>query len=203
MIEGYTEGINWDFKERIDDSAGIIKDIMAFSNSRYEGDSYIIVGVKETGLDGENNVKVELDYDDRVRLNTTENYLYLPNKWEVRGLGERDLNKLQQISGQIKQQVNSCMLISVPECEFVPLQINKTRWLYIIIIKKKPGVYIAKHDLSDKNGKDVVKQGVIYIRDADTTFGADTNVASATECINVWKRYIDWLESPLYKQEKL
>ena len=43
---------------------------------------------------------------------------------------------------------------------------------------------------------------MIYVRVADTTLGADNNMASATEHIRIWKDYIDWLESPLYKKEE-
>lgn len=43
LIEGYTEGLFWDFKRTLSDSAEIIKDILAFSNSSYDGDSYIII----------------------------------------------------------------------------------------------------------------------------------------------------------------
>lgn len=43
LLEGYTEGIYWDFKKGLTDEhiPTIIKDILAFSNSDYNGDSYI------------------------------------------------------------------------------------------------------------------------------------------------------------------
>ena len=33
------------------------------------------------------------------------------------------------------------------------------------------------------------------MRIADTTLGAKTEVASATEYMRIWKKYIDWLEN--------
>lgn len=70
LIEGYTEGIYWDFKKGLTDEhiPDIIKDILAFSNSDYEGDSYIIVGVGESK--DETQRKIPLSTDDRRRLNT-------------------------------------------------------------------------------------------------------------------------------------
>lgn len=198
FIDGYTEGLNWDFKETIDDTVGIIKDILAFSNSDYDGDSYIIIGIKES--DGKVK-KVKLSNSDRTRLNTDSIYLYLPDKWDLCGLSERDLSKIKQYEARIVQQLTSSMLLTIPKCEFMPLQIKKSRWLYIIIVKKIPGVFISKKDLCKENSdKPVVKQGVIYIRVADTTLGADSSSASATEYIRIWKNYIDWLESPLYQE---
>ena len=63
--------------------------------------------------------------------------------------------------------------------------------------KKDTGVFISKKDIfhSYDETKVAVKQGVIYVRIADTTIGAKTEVASAAEHIRIWKRYIDWLES--------
>ncbi len=205
FLEGYTEGIYWDFKETLNDAASIIKDILAFSNSDYNGDSFIIVGVKETKLSGEKNNKIALSREDRIRLKTDSSNLYIPDKWDVCGISEAEILKLKGLSEQITQQIASNMLISIPKCEFIPIEINKSRWLYVIIIKKKPGVFICKQDLYDSRNpnKVVVKQGVVYVRVADTTFGADTSVASATECIRIWKNYIDWLESPLYEKQEI
>ena len=197
MLEGMTEGIYWDFKKTLtDDVSEIMKDILAFSNSDYNGDSYIIVGVSETDSKDE-ITKIALTSDDRKRLNTDANYIYVPSKWNVHGLSEADLNKMKQFSASLSEKLSTNMLISHPKCEYVPIQINKTRWLYVIVIKKIPGVFISKKDIfhSYDETKVSVKQGVIYVRIADTTIGAKTEVASAAEHIRIWKRYIDWLES--------
>lgn len=197
MLEGMTEGIYWDFKKTLtDDVSEIMKDILAFSNSDYNGDSYIIVGVSETDSKDE-ITKIALTSDDRKRLNTDANYIYVPSKWNVHGLSEADLNKMKQFSASLSEKLSTNMLISHPRCEYVPIQINKTRWLYVIVIKKIPGVFISKKDIfhSYDETKVAVKQGVIYVRIADTTIGAKTEVASAAEHIRIWKRYIDWLES--------
>lgn len=197
MLEGMTEGIYWDFKKTLtDDVSEIMKDILAFSNSDYNGDSYIIVGVSETDSKDE-ITKIALTSDDRKRLNTDANYIYVPSKWNVHGLSEADLNKMKQFSASLSEKLSTNMLISHPRCEYVPIQINKTRWLYVIVIKKIPGVFISKKDIfhSYDETKVSVKQGVIYVRIADTTIGAKTEVASAAEHIRIWKRYIDWLES--------
>ena len=197
LLEGLTEGVYWDFKKTLtDDVAEIIKDILAFSNSDYDGDSYIIVGVSETTSNNE-LTKISLTSEDRKRLNTDANYIYLPAKWNVHGLNATDLERMKQFSASISDQLSSSMLISHPNCEFVPVQINKSRWLYVIIIKKVPGVFISKKDLSHSydRTKIAVKQGVIYVRMADTTLGAKTEAASATEHIRIWKKYIDWLET--------
>lgn len=197
MLEGLTEGINWDFKKKLtDDVAEIVKDILAFSNSSYEGDSYIIVGVSETSSKDE-LVKIPLTSEDRKRLNTDSNYLYIPAKWNIHGLTAADIENMKQFSAQISELISSNMLISHPRCEYIPLQINKSRWLYVIVIKKVPGVFICKKDLMHAydNKKVAVKQGVIYVRIADTTIGAKTEVASATEHIRIWKKYIDWIKT--------
>lgn len=197
MLEGMTEGIYWDFKKTLtDDVSEIMKDILAFSNSDYNGDSYIIVGVSETDSKDE-LTKIALTSDDRKRLNTDANYIYVPSKWNVHGLCEADLNKMKQFSASLSEKLSTNMLISHPRCEYVPIQINKSRWLYVIVIKKIPGVFISKKDIfhSYDETKVAVKQGVIYVRIADTTIGAKTEVASAAEHIRIWKRYIDWLES--------
>lgn len=197
MLEGMTEGIYWDFKKTLtDDVSEIMKDILAFSNSDYNGDSYIIVGVSETDSKDE-ITKIALTSDDRKRLNTDANYIYVPSKWNVHGLSEADLNKMKQFSASLSEKLSTNMLISHPRCEYVPIQINKSRWLYVIDIKKIPGVFISKKDIfhSYDETKVAVKQGVIYVRIADTTIGAKTEVASAAEHIRIWKRYIDWLES--------
>ena len=192
-----TEGIYWDFKKTLtDDVSEIMKDILAFSNSDYNGDSYIIVGVSETDSKDE-LTKIALTSDDRKRLNTDANYIYVPSKWNVHGLSEADLNKMKQFSASLSEKLSTNMLISHPRCEYVPIQINKSRWLYVIVIKKIPGVFISKKDIfhSYDETKVAVKQGVIYVRIADTTIGAKTEVASAAEHIRIWKKYIDWLES--------
>lgn len=197
MLEGMTEGIYWDFKKTLtDDVSEIMKDILAFSNSDYNGDSYIIVGVSETDSKDE-LTKIALTSDDRKRLNTDANYIYVPSKWNVHGLCEADLNKMKQFSASLSEKLSTNMLISHPRCEYVPIQINKSRWLYVIVIKKIPGVFISKKDIfhSYDETKVAVKQGVIYVRIADTTIGAKTEVASAAEHIRIWKKYIDWLES--------
>lgn len=197
MLEGMTEGIYWDFKKTLtDDVSEIMKDILAFSNSDYNGYSYIIVGVSETDSKDE-ITKIALTSDDRKRLNTDANYIYVPSKWNVHGLSEADLNKMKQFSASLSEKLSTNMLISHPRCEYVPIQINKSRWLYVIVIKKIPGVFISKKDIfhSYDETKVAVKQGVIYVRIADTTIGAKTEVASAAEHIRIWKRYIDWLES--------
>ena len=196
LLEGYTEGIYWDFKKSFSDKADIIKDIMAFSNSDYDGDSYIIFGVSEQNSKKEKITKVKLNIADRKRLNTDASYLYIPNKWVMEGLSLKDISSLRQASETLTQTISKNMLISMPKCEFVPIMINKTRWLYVIVVKKTPGVFISKTDITREQGeKPIVKQGVIYIRVADTTMGADTNEANAVECIRVWKKYIDWLEN--------
>ena len=41
----------------------------------------------------------------------------------------------------------------------------------------------------------------MYIRKADTTLGAKTEVASATEHIRIWKKYINWLETQQERRE--
>ena len=197
MLEGMTEGIYWDFKKTLtDDVSEIMKDILAFSNSDYNGDSYIIVGVSETDSKDE-ITKIALTSDDRKRLNTDANYIYVPSKWNVHGLSEADLNKMKQFSASLSEKLSTNMLISHPRCEYVPIQINKSRWLYVIVIQKIPGVFISKKDIfhSYDETKVAVKQGVIYVRIADTTIGAKTEVASAAEHIRIWKKYIDWLES--------
>ncbi len=197
MLEGMTEGIYWDFKKTLtDDVSEIMKDILAFSNSDYNGDSYIIVGVSETDSKDE-ITKIALTSVDRKRLNTDANYIYVPSKWNVHGLSEADLNKMKQFSASLSEKLSTNMLISHPRCEYVPIQINKSRWLYVIVIKKIPGVFISKKDIfhSYDETKVAVKQGVIYVRIADTTIGAKTEVASAAEHIRIWKKYIDWLEA--------
>lgn len=203
MLEGMTEGIYWDFKKTLtDDVSEIMKDILAFSNSDYNGDSYIIVGVSETDSKDE-LTKIALTSDDRKRLNTDANYIYVPSKWNVHGLCEADLNKMKQFSASLSEKLSTNMLISHPRCEYVPIQINKSRWLYVIVIKKIPGVFISKKDIfhSYDETKVAVKQGVIYVRIADTTIGAKTEVASAAEHIRIWKKYIDWLESNIETPE--
>jgi len=196
LIEGYMEGLYWDFKERVSDTTEIIKDILAFSNSSYEGDSYIIVGVAE----GTGRRTLALSQADRLRLDTNANNLYFPSKWRLRGLNASDINKMKSFSKELTDKIEACMLISVPQCEFVPIQIKKKHWLFVIIVKKIPGVFVSKKDLKKDMGsgieKTVVKENVLYIRISDTTIGNDASKPTpATEHIRVWKRYIDWLRN--------
>lgn len=203
LIQGYTEGIYWDFKKGLSEEhiPAIIKDILAFSNSNYDGDSYIIVGVGEGKKAAQE--KVQLTTEDRRRLNTDANYLYLPGKWDLSGLSAEDLGKMKQFSAKLTEKLEVCMMISHPKCEFVPIQISKNRWIYLIIVKKAHGVFISNQDLKDgyNENKFAVRQGVIYVRIADSTMGAKNGVATATECIRVWKNYIDWLEKENQENE--
>ena len=201
LIEGDTEGLYWDFKKTLDDKADIIRDIMAFANSDYNGDSYIIVGVSEPATKNAVN-RIALTKEDRQRLNTDANYIYLPGAWDVHGLSADDIEKMKKFSEGLMDKLEAAMLLCHPQCEFIPLQINQKRWLFIIVIKRTPGVFISKHDIpSDyiktKNGdkRIVVKQGVLYVRKADITIGADPKFALATDHIRVWKEYLDWLNS--------
>ena len=203
LLEGYTEGLYWDFKKTLTEIPEIIKDILAFSNSDYNGDSYIIVGVSEASSKNESK-KIALSSEDRRRLNTDANYIYLPGNWEVHGLSAEDLEKMKQFSARLTEQLESSMLISIPKCEFVPVCINKSRWLYVIVVKKTQGVFISKKDLgASYNGdKIIVKQGVLYSRISDTTLGARTDIAASAEYVRVWKRYIDWLEQPIKSNQE-
>ena len=199
LLESTTEGINWDFKKSLnkDHIPDIIKDVLAFSNSNYKGDSYIIVGVSEPQQNTKSTTtRIALSTDDRRRLNTDANYIYTPDNWDVHGLSAGDIENMKQFSAALTEQIACNMLISQPQCEFIPVRLGTTRWLYVIIIKKVPGVFVSKKDiLSGKDNKKVaVKQGVLYIRIADTTLGGRTDVASAAEHIRIWKQYIDWLE---------
>ncbi len=196
LLEGYTEGLYWDFKKTLTEVSEITKDILAFSNSDYDGDSYIIVGVSESKSKDE-LTKISLSSNDRKRLNTDAKYLYLPGKWNVHGLNADEIERMKQFSAKLTEQLKSCMLISIPKCEFIPICIKEnTLWLYVIIVKKTPGVFVSKKDLIAPydNAKKIVKQGVLYVRVADTTWEAKTEIASATEHIRIWKKYIDWLE---------
>ncbi len=191
-LEGYTEGLNWDFKKTLHDTGGIIRDILAFSNSNSGEDSYIIVGVSETSS---RNKKIELDTEDRIRLGTDAKFIYMPEKWDIHGLTAKDIEQMKQFSATITEKLSSFMLISHPKCEFVPVSIGKSRWLYVIVIKNIDGVFIAKKDIPNayNENKVDVKQGVLYIRVADTTLGSKTEAATATDNIRVWKRYIEYL----------
>ena len=203
LINGYNEGVFWDFKKTLNDFPSIIKDIMAFANSGSKKDSYLIFGVSE-GNDKKIK-KIKLSDKDRVRLNTDSNYLYLPNKWDMHGLTLSEIENIKEISASITQKIEKCMLISIPKLEFYPLQINKTRWIYVIIVKHKPGVYLSNQDLYDENtpsSKPIVKQGLLYVRNADTTLGADKNSPTAMEYIRVWKDYFSWLGISDCKNEK-
>lgn len=195
LLDGLTEGLYWDFKKTLTDTADIVKDILAFANSDYDGDSYIIVGVSESNSTA-SLIKIPLTPDDRRRLGTDANFIYMPGKWKLDGLSADDIANMKQFSAKLSEQISGTMLISHPRCEYIPLQIGKSRWLYIIIVKKTPGVFISKKDISHAYDKTsiAVRQGVLYVRKADTTIGAKTEVASATEHIRVWKRYIAWLE---------
>lgn len=198
LLENINEGLYWDFKKTIHENQipDIIKDILAFSNSKYDGESYIIVGVSEPQTHLKEN-RIPLSSEDRRRLNTDANYIYLPGKWNVHGLSAEDIEKMKQFSAQLTEKLSSHMLISHPECEYIPVQINTTRWLYVIVVNHVPGVFMSKEDIPYPydNNKIAVKQGVLYVRIADTTAGARTDVASATEHIRVWKNYIEWLNN--------
>ena len=114
LIQGYTEGIYWDFKKGLSEEhiPAIIKDILAFSNSNYDGDSYIIVGVGESKKAAQE--KVQLTTEDRRRLNTDANYLYLPGKWDLSGLSAEDLGKMKRFSAKLTEKLEVCMMISHP-----------------------------------------------------------------------------------------
>lgn len=200
FLEGETEGLFWDFKKTLHKNhvPNIIKDILAFSNSNYNHESYIIIGVSEPQTHKKDEfTKILLDAEDRRRLNTDAKYLYFNGKWDVHGLNAEDISKMKEFSASISEQISSTMLISQPECEYVPIRIGESRWLFVIVVKSKPGVYITKKDIycPYDSSKIIVKQGVLYIRVADTTLGAKTEAAMATEYIRVWKNYIDYLES--------
>ena len=199
LLENINEGLYWDFKKTLHENQipDIIKDILAFSNSENDRDSYIIVGVSEPKIKSSEN-KIPLSTEDRRRLNTDANYIYLQGKWDVHGLSAEDIEKMKQFSAKLTEKLSSYMLISHPQCEYVPVQINSSRWLYVIVIKHTPGVFMSKEDIPypyDPH-KIAVKQGVLYVRIADTTLGARTDTASAAEHIRVWKKYIAWLGSP-------
>lgn len=190
FLEGYTEGINWDFKATLSNEIAIMKDILAFANSSYEGDSYLIIGVKESK--NKKNKKISLNSADRKRLQTDANFLYLPQKFEVAGLSAVDLAKLERFSAEFSNKMSAWMLISVPECEFIPVCIKKKIWLYVIVVKHKPGVYICNKDLKrDGATNPEVKQGALYVRIADTTIGTTPIMATASEHVRVWKRYLN------------
>lgn len=195
LLEGFTEGVYWDFKKTLTSIPDIIKDILAFSNSNYEEDSYIIVGVSES--DKKAGTKIALSTADRRRLNTDSNYLYVPGHWDVHSLSADDIVAMKQFSAKLTEQIEATMLIGQPQCEYIPVELKKNRWLFVIVIKHSPGVFISKKDIFSQydGSKVVVKQGVLYVRMADTTLGARTDVAMATEHIRVWKRYLDWLEN--------
>ena len=187
LLEGYTEGVYWDFKREFSDRASITKDILAFSNSEYQGDSYIIIGIEESSK----FKKISLTKSDRLRLKTDASYIYLSNI-NIVGLPAKEIEELNKTSTDLYQYIASKMLISIPEFEFVPIQIKPKIWLGVLIIKNKIGVFISKEDLKTKDGAKIeVKQGVIYIRKGDRTLTQD---ATADEYIRIWKKYIDALE---------
>ena len=95
LLDGLTEGLYWDFKKTLTDTADIIKDILAFSNSDYDGDSYIIVGVSESKSQQE-LTKIRLSTDDRQRLGTDANFIYMPGKWNLHGLSADELTKMKE-----------------------------------------------------------------------------------------------------------
>lgn len=199
FINTESEGINWDFKKTISDEAEIIKDILAFSNSDCKDDGYIIIGVSEPSQQS-GDKKITLSQEDRLRLDTSDNYLYIPGKWDMHGLTADNISKMKQYSSKISEIVSKSMLISQPKCEFRILKLTEKLWIYVIIVKKVPGVFLSKKDLTSiyDSGRIVVKQSVLYVRIADVTIGADCNVASATEYIRVWKNYFDWIGSKKY-----
>jgi hypothetical protein len=193
LLEGYTEGLNWDFKKVLSDTAEIIKDVLAFSNSSYSEDSYIIAGVTDSA--SRRVRKLKLSTNDRQRLNTDANYLYLPSKFDVHGLDAAEVGKMARFSAELTQKITSSMLISQPELEFVPIQIKPKIWLYVIVVKPVSGVFISNKDLENKDKKVVVKQGVLYVRHSDTTAGAGGgNVATAGDHIRIWKNYLSRLD---------
>lgn len=195
LLENSTEGLYWDFKETLFDEADIIKDILAFSNSAYKDESYIIVGVSEPKTK-KSSPKISLSSEDRRRLRTDANYIYLPENWQINGLSADEISKMKEFSAKLTEKMAAYMLISQPKCEFVPVQINKSRWLYVIVVKKNPGVFLCKKDVPhvyDSN-KIAIKQGVLYVRIADITVGARTDIATATEYLRVFKNYFDWLQ---------
>lgn len=195
LIEGYTEGIYCDFKRTLSDTAEIIKDVLAFANSAYSGDSYIIVGVGEAS--NRRRHRIALCTKDRQRLGTDANFIYLPQKWDLQGLNARDIEEMKTFSQSLTQKVRSSMLISQPVLEYMPIQIKKTHWIYVIVVKKTPGVFISKKDHKNKDDKVVVRQGVLYVRCADTTAGSDeSNITSAAEHVRVWRDYITYLSAP-------
>lgn len=197
LFEGYTEGLYWDFKKSLFDIGDIIRDILAFSNSSHEGDSYIIVGINEPFHNNESK-KIQLTTENHRRLNADANYLYLPGTWDINGLSTSDIEKMRKISERLTQKLACFMLISQPKCAFYPISIQKNLWLYVIIVKRVPVVFISNRDIfkESNNGKIAVKQGVLYIRIADSnTIGSETKVASATEHIRVWEKNLELLKA--------
>ena len=162
LLENINEGLYWDFKKTLHENQipDIIKDILAFSNSENNRDAYIIVGVSEPKVNASEN-KIPLSTEDRRRLNTDANYIYLPGRWDVHGLSAEDIEKMKQFSAKLTEKLASYMLISHPQCEYVPVQINSSRWLYVIVIKHTPGVFISKEDIPYPydTHKIAVKQG--------------------------------------------
>jgi hypothetical protein len=194
LIETNKEGLYWDFKESLHDTADIIKDVLAFSNSDYEGESYIIVGVKEPGT---KQKIIKLTQEDKRRLNTNDNNLYLPEKYEVCGLKAVDIGSMKAFSKELTEKLSKSMLISQPQLDFYPLQIKNALWLYVIVVKKIPGVFISKKDIK-REGNDnrtIVRQEVLYVRKSDVTIGADSQDGMASEYIRVWKNYINYIAS--------
>ena len=113
LLEGYTEGLYWDFKRSLYDTGEIIRDILAFSNSSHEEDSYLIIGVGEPSSPNE-STKIQLSTDDRRRLNTDANFLYLPGTWDVSGLSANDIESMKQFSAKLTQTLACSMLICFP-----------------------------------------------------------------------------------------
>ena len=97
LLENINEGLYWDFKKTLHENQvpDIIKDILAFSNSENDRDSYIIIGVSEPKRKSSEN-KIALSTEDRRRLNTDANYIYLPGKWDVHGISAEDIEKMKQ-----------------------------------------------------------------------------------------------------------
>lgn len=81
LLEGYTEGIYWDFKKGLTDEhiPAIIKDILAFSNSDYNGDSYIIVGVGESKDETQRKIPLSTELFLLIAIGTNSHIGWLIN----------------------------------------------------------------------------------------------------------------------------
>ena len=96
FLENINEALYWDFKKALTEEhiPDIIKDILAFSNSDEDRDAYTIVGLSEPKNQLSIN-KISLSTEDRRRLNTDANYIYLPGRWDVHGLLAEDIEKMK------------------------------------------------------------------------------------------------------------